>query len=815
MTEFFFAARRLLKAPGFTLAAVATLGLGIGVNIAIFSLIHAVLLKPLPYPDPDRLVQIRERVKQWESGSVAYPNYLDWRERNSTCTDLSLSRRDSFNVSGGIGMALTPERIPGATVTANFLRVLSLAPLHGRDFRESDDVPGAARVTILGEKLWQSRFGADPAVVGRTITVDGEPREIIGIFPAEVQVPRAAQIFIPLADQRADKNVLNRGNHPGFTVHGRLKAGVTAEQAAANLDVIALDLEKQYPDSNTGRRIVTKPLLEAAVGTYRQSLLLLMAAVGCVLLIACANVANLQLARASGRARELAVRAALGASRRQIALHLLSESLLLALIGAGVGAMLAGWSLGAIRSLSPAGVPRFLDARIDWIALSFTAAVAIGAALLAGLWPTLRFARGGGDISGSLNETGSRGSSDGPAARRVRGALVSAQVALALILLAGAGLTLKSFRRAQDVPLGFDPGNLLTMTIEIPQARYDTPEKTATFYTLLLERVSRLPGVVSAAIGNNIPFDDSEWDSSFHLTGTPPAAPGEEPSAEVNIVSPDYFRLMGMPILRGRGFQPEDSAGKPKSVVIDEFFAQRYFAGVDPIGQQIDDNQTTDENPPAMTVVGVVPRTRNEAPGVGVEAIQIPQIYYASAQIPQRDYTMLVRVASGDPLALAEAVKREVRALDSDQPVALVTTMSANIAASLGARRLTMTLFTAFAGLALLLACVGLYGVMAINVTQRTRELGIRLALGAAERQVFRLVLSQGIVLVGIGLAAGLVVSLAVSRAFSGLLYSVDSLDAATYAAAVGALTLVGLIACWLPARRATRVDPAIALRTE
>ncbi len=815
MNELIFALRRLAKAPAFTCAAVLTLALGIGVNIAIFSLLHAVLLKPLPYPEPDRLLQMRERLKLWESGSVSYANYLDWRERNVTLSDIALTRRDSYNVAGAQGLEFSPERIGGATVTYNFLNVVGLTPLRGRDFRESDDVPGAAKVVIIGEKLWRTRFGADPSLLGKYLTVEGQPREIIGIYPADLQVPRSAEIFLPLADLRAERSILSRGNHPGFTGLARLKAGVTLAQARANLDAIAVDLEKQYPDSNTGRRLAMKPLLEAFVGTYRQSLTLLMAAVGCVLLIACANVANLQLARASSRARELAVRAALGASRRQIIAHLLSESLWLAVLGAGVGVVLASWSLDLIRVLSPLGVPRFLDARIDWMALAFAVAVALTAAVLSGLWPAWRFAGGGKDLSKSLHEAGSRGSSDGPAARRARGALVVAQVALALILLAGAGLTLKSFRRAQDVPIGFDSNNLLTMSIELPRARYSSDEKSNAFFDQLLARVSQLPGVVGAAIGNNIPFDENEWDSNFHLTGTPPAKPGEDPSAEVNIVSPDYFRVMGMPILRGRNYGPEDVGAKSKTVLIDELFVQRHFAGVDPIGKQIDDNQTTEDSPPAMTVIGVVPRTRNDPPGEGVEATQIPQIYYHSSQLAQLNNMLLVRVKSGEPLALAEAVKREVRALDPEQPVADVTTMANSISASLGARRLSMALFGSFAVLALLLACVGLYGVMAINVTQRTRELGIRLALGAAERQVFRLVLAQGVVLVGIGLAVGLLAALAVSGAFSGMLYSVDSLDAATYAMAAGALTLVGLGACWLPARRATRVDPAIALRSE
>jgi putative ABC transport system permease protein len=465
--------------------------------------------------------------------------------------------------------------------------------------------------------------------------------------------------------------------------------------------------------------------------------------------------------------------------------------------------------------LSPARVARFQETRIDLVALLFTAAVAVGAGILVGLWPAWRVSKNAA-LSMALHEDGARGGSGGPRQQRARSALVVTQVALAVVLLAGAGLTMKSFWRAQQAPINFDPANLLTVSLSLPEARYDKDEKTIAFYTQLLERVRALPGVESAAIGANIPFDDNSWDSSFHVTGTPEVPPAQEPSAEINIVSADYFRTMGMPLLRGRAFGPEEVFGRPRSIVIDETLAQKFFPGVDPIGRNIDDDQTFEENPPPATIVGVVARTRNEAPGeANIENLKFHQMYYCSAQYATTDNTLIVRVKTVDPLALVPAIKREVQALDSDQPLGAVATMEKNIGASLAARRLTMSLLGAFAGLALVLASVGIYGVMALSTTQRTRELGIRLALGASRGDVLRLILGQGISLIAIGLAAGLLGAFAASRALSSLLYGVGSLDAAALIGALVMLTIVAFIACYLPARRASLVDPIEALRAE
>jgi len=603
---------------------------------------------------------------------------------------------------------------------------------------------------------------------------------------------------------------------------GRLKPNMTFAQATADLNNIASELERRYPDSNTGRRVTALILLDSAVKDYKHGVTLLLAAVACVLLIACANVANMQLARALGRERELAVRAALGASRRQLAKQVFIESAILAVFGAIVGVLLALWGLDAIKaiapghsaSFAPSDAARFQEANLDLKVLAFTAAVAVGASVLVGIWPALRVSRAA-SLTLSLHE-GGRGTSDGAQRQRVRSGLVVAQVALALLLLLGAGLTLKSFRNAQNASLGFNPENILVADVSLPKARYDTDEKVVRFNDQLVERIRSLPGVEAAALGSNIPFDNNEWDSSFHLTGTPPYPPGERPEAEVNHVTPDYFRVMGMPLLRGRAFTEDDRAGRPRTVIIDETMAQKYFPSKDPIGQQIDDNRSDVQNPPPLTIVGVVPRTRNEAPGEdNVEQYHWPQMTFAADQVPNRGNMLLVRVKSGTPLALVPAIKHELQELDPDQAFADISTMEANIAKSLGSRHMMMSLLAEFAVIALVLASVGLYGVMALTVTQRTRELGIRLALGAQRTDVFRLVLSQGMLLVVAGLAIGSLGAVGAGRGLQSVLYGVGGFDLPALSFALIALAAVALIACWLPARRATRVDPIEALRAE
>jgi putative ABC transport system permease protein len=812
-----YAVRQLVKNPSFTVIAVLALALGIGANTAIFSVVNAVLLRPLPYPDADKLIVLRERSNIFERGAVGYMNWLDWHASQRSFTDLALVRREAVDFSLGAGTG-SPERLRGLRASSGFLSVLGFKPKIGRDLSSADNTAGAANVALISENLWRHDFAGSPSVLGRRALIDGLEREIIGVFPAELQFGRNPDVLLPLSEIANEPWMRSRDNHQGFWGLGRLKPGVTTSQAMSDLNAIAIDLEKKYPQTNAGRRVTMRPLFETTVGDYRASLNLLLAAVACVLLIACANVANLQFARALARAREIAVRAALGASRWTIARQLLVESTLVAVIGAAVGILLTLWSMDAILALTPAKLPRFHEATIDTHVLAFTMFAGLLAGILVGVWPAWRISNTQ-SISLALHETGGHGASDSARRHRMRSGLVITQVALAIVLLAGAGLTLKSFWHAQNAPLGFDPHGIVNFEISLPDAKYKTSEQKDAFWTQLLQRVQNVPGVEATAISSNSPFDDTENDNYFHVTGTPPLPADQRPTAETSAVSPDYFRVMRMPILRGRGFGPEDLPGEKghsRSIVIDESFAQKYFAGKDPIGQHIDDNDTLDKHAPPMTIIGIVPRTRNEAPGeYNVESLHLVQEYILASQDPQSESNLHVRTSLRDIGALVAAVKHELRALDPDQPLGQIITMDEAVASSLATRRLTMVLLGVFAVLALVLASVGLYGVMALTVTQRTRELGIRMALGAERTNIFKLVLGQGMTLIAIGIGIGLLGAIAAGRALMSLLYNVGAIDAWAVMTAVFSLLAVALIACCVPARRATRVDPIVALRTE
>jgi len=802
MSDLTFALRQLRKSPGFTFIAVLVLALGIGANTAIFSVVNAVLLRPLPYPHSEQLVLLRERLlgpAGFESGSVSYLNYLDWLAAQKSFTDLGLARAERVSLSALDGKS-APQAIRAARVTANYLSILQVPPLIGRDFVEGDDVPGAAKVALISERVWRTRFGASPGIIGQRLNTDGVAREIIGVVPERVRFPRDCDVFLPLANLRADHDFLARGNHESFSAIGRLKSNATLQRATAELDTIAADLARRYPDSNTGRQVSAKLLLEFSVGEYRYLLAVLLAAVACVFLIACANVANLQLARGLARRKELAVRAALGASRWDLARQMLMESGVVALLGGICAVLIALWSLDTIRALVPPNVPRFQETNIDGVVLGITTIISVLAGLLVGMWPAFRVSNTS-SVASELHEEAARGSS-GAQRQRARGALVIAQVALAVVLLAAAGLTLKSFWRSQQVPLGFDPRGVLTMTVALPPARYDSPEKIVRFYDQVLEKLRRIPGVAAAAI-----------------CGTPPDPPGKEPVSEMAIVSPDYFRALGMQILRGRDFGPADVSGHPATAVIDELAAQKFFPGIDPIERKIDDPVTTGDSnakPIPVTIVGIVAHTRNNAPGDKVDVRNLPMMYFSASQFAKPEQMLIVRAQTRlNPHSLVAPIKQQIATLDRDQAVTEIATMEENIGDSLASRRLTMTLLGVFAGLALALASIGLYGVMALIVTQRTRELGIRFALGANRGDVLRLVLGQGAVLVGLGLAAGLLGAFIASRALRSVLYNVASLDTAALIGALLALSLIAFVACFLPARRASLVDPIEALRME
>ena len=802
--------RALLRQPLFTVAAVLVLALGIGANTALFSLVDAVLLRPLPYPESERLTVLLDVERGRVTASASLPDYLDWRAAQRSFTDLALVRRDSFNFSAP---AQAPERVSGATVTANYLDVLGVHPALGRNFTVAEDTPGGPTVALLGDALWRRRYGANPRVIGQRIVLDGVSREILGVLPPTMDFPRKAEVLIPLGDLRQDKGYLERGAHYGFRTLGRLKPGVTQAQASQDMDNIARELERRYPADDTDQRLSVRPLLTYVVGDYGRSLYVLLSAVVCVLLIACANVANLQLARATGRRKELAVRAALGATRGRLIRQLLTESTLLGLLGGTAGILLAMWALDAMLALSPADAPRFHEAHLNLPALGFAAFVAIGAGLLAGAWPAWRIT-GNAAMATALHEGSARGGSDGVGQGRARAVLVVLQVALAVVLLATAGLMFRSFWQARNEPLGFRSDHLLTAVFSLTQARYDSGEKQAQFFAALIERIRGLPGVVAAATSSGAPFSGDMSDGSFHVTGTPPDQPGKEPEAVFNSVSSGYFRAMGMPITPGQDFGPQDSLHEPKAILIDEELARRYFPGQNPIGQHLD-KALGSEDTTLMTIVGVVPHVRNDAPGEQSIRDNMVQMYFCAAQLPQPDQSLLVRVSSGDPLKLVDPIRRAIRALDPELPITQVRTMEEGVASDFVAQRSTVVLLSAFAGVALVLASIGLYGVMALSVTQRTRELGIRMALGSPRAAVLRLVMRQGAALVGIGLALGLLVALVSGRWLSSVLYGVNGADPATLAAVSLVLGAAALLACLLPARRASRVDPMVALRNE
>ena len=802
--------RSLLHQPLFTGAAILVLALGIGANTALFSLIDAVLLRPLAYPQADRLMVLLETDGDRVTGSASLLNYLDWRAAQRSFTDLGMERRDSFNL---LAPAQAPEHISGGTVTANYLDILGAHPTLGRNFTAAEDTPGGPAAVLVSDALWRRRFGADPGIIAKRLIVDGVSREVVGVLPPTLNFPRNADILVPLGDLRADKFYLDRGNHAGFRTVGRLKPGVTPARAFQDMENISLELQRRYPDNNTGHRVLVRSLLTVIVGGYQRSLAVLLGAVACVLVIACANVANLQLARATARRKELAVRAALGANRTRLVRQLLTESALLGLLGGAGGVLLAMWALDAMIALSPADAPRFHEAHLDLAALAFAAAVAVGAGLIAGGWPAWRIT-GNEAMAAALHEGSARGGSEGAGQGRVRAVLVVAQVALAVVLLALAGLMFRSFWRARNEPLGFQPDHLLTAWFSLPKARYDSGDKLAVFFTQVTERLRTMPGVTAVATASTAPFSGDEWDGGFHVTGTPPTRPGQDPEAVMNSVSPGYFQTMRMPLLQGRDFGAQEGRNQPRSIIIDDSLARRYFPGQNPVGMHIDEDAGDGDKTPT-TIVGVVPHVRTAAPDGQSTTTNMVQMYFCATQLPEPEESLLVRTASGDPLRLVDEVRRALRTLDPELPLSQVRTMEEGVAADFVSQRSTVVLLGTFAGVALLLASIGLYGVMALSVTQRTKELGIRLALGSPRAAVLRLVMRQGAILVGIGLGVGLVAALISGRLLASVLYGVSGADPATLGAVALVLAVAALVACFLPAQRASRVDPMVALRNE
>jgi putative ABC transport system permease protein len=793
-----YALRQLLRAPGFTAVALLTIALGIGACTAIFSVVNTVLLRPLPYPESDRLVVVREtNPPQFPEFSVAPGQYFGWLAQSSSWESLASSRSGTYNLTG----RGEPQRVIAERVTANHFATLRVRPALGRDFRAEEDVPGQENVALLSHGFWQRQLGGRPDVLQQTITLDGQPFTVIGVMPAWFRRQARTEVYTPAAYTAADRE--QRGGHY-ISVFGRLKAGVTLEQARSEMAVIADRMARQYPDTNKGWGVRLTPMLEAAVRDVKPVLLALMAAVGFLLLIACANVANLLLARATGRAREIAVRGALGAGRGRLVRQLLTESLLLALLGAGLGVAVAHLGIAGLMSLAPESVPRFQEVSIDLGALGFSAALACLTGVAFGLVPALQATRH--ELSETLKQAG-RGAGESGRRHRLRGTLVVAEMAIALVLLVGAGLLMRSFVRLQQVDPGFDPRQALAVRVSLPDKKYDGDEEKALFTDQALRRLAAIPGVQAAGAAHVAPLSGSDYVLGFTIKGRPPIAPSDLPSTNYYAVSPDYFRAMGIRLLRGRSFERTDSAGATPVAIISESMARRFFPGEDPIGKHIHVTQGPEK---WRQIVGIVGDVRQ----YDLHGEMTVQTYEPLAQQPFSFLTFVVRSA-GSLEPLPAAIRSAIYAVDGDQPVARIQPLTQFVAESIGRQRFAMLLFAAFSGAALLLAAIGIYGVMAYSVRQRTGEIGIRMALGAGTGQVLRLVFLQGGRYIGLGLGLGVLGALLLTRFLSTLLYGVSAHDPLTFGAIALLLALTAALACLLPARRAARVDPTSALRAE
>jgi putative ABC transport system permease protein len=805
MNDLRFAFRQLRKSPGFTFTAVLTLALGIGANTAIFSVIYAVLLRPLPYPEADRLMIVTETDANQPQISVSLPDYLDWKRDNTVFEEIAISRRESFNLSGLSGRA--PEQISGALVTANFFKVIGLKPHLGRVFTEEEDRVGGPQLAVISDKLWQRVFSRDPNILGRNVSFGNQPYTIIGVMPREMFSPRTVEVWFPLMRRTDNPIWQTRDNHPGLFGWARLKSGITREMALGELKQIAARLANQYPDSNSAVSVTVTPLLENQVGEYRPALILLLGAVVLVLLIACANLANLLAARGATRAREFAVRAAVGASRWQIIRQLLLESLVLALIGGSLGLALAAWGRDLLVALSPPGVPRFEDLSLNGWVLAFSFALSIVTSFLFGLWPAWHTSHA--DVQLAL-KSGGHGSSDSPAARRSRDLLVVAEVALTLILLSAAGLVLKSFANTRALRLGFDPHLLLSARIDLPEPSYSDEKKQLSFSEALLAKLSALPGVENAAVASNPPLMTG-WQTSFLPEGAAEPEPGKLPSAEMAVITPGYFQTIKTPLLRGRAFEPGDTKEVTPVIIVDQLFADRHFPGEEPIGKRVRMNTGEKGAREYRTIVGVVPHVKV----YGFEEVSIlPQAYLPMSQQPATGLVALLRTSLSST-SFERPVREIVASLDPAQPAFEFKTMQERVEETWATPRLMSFLLACFAILALTLAVVGLYGVMAFNGLRRMREIGVRIALGAMPAQIRAMMLRQGLRLLACGLTIGFLGSYALSRTIRSVLFGVNANDPLIY----GVVTLVLLgatfFACWIPARRASRVNPMVTLRAE
>jgi putative ABC transport system permease protein len=802
--------RMLVKSPSVSIVATIALALGIGANTAIFSVVNAVLLRPLPFHESESLMAVFESdsTRGQVRGSYSFPNYFDLRDQNQTFEHLACYHSSDFIMTGGN----EPARVQGSVVSANLFPLLGVTPMLGRTFvAEEDKLSGNGNVVVLSQDFFQRHFNSDPSLINQTITLDARKYTVIGVMPRSFQFPiqnDPVELWTTIAlDGNGDTPMTGQRGAHFLNLIGRLKKGVTQKEAQADVNTIAARLEQQYPDTNTHKGIMIESALNAIVGDVRPALLILLGAVACVLLIACANVANLLLARATSRHKEMAIRSALGANRFRVIRQLLTESILLSIIGGGIGLLLAVWWSDLLIALGKEDIPRAVQVRLDWRVLAFTAGVSLLTGLVFGLVPALHASKT--ELTESLKEGGRSGSSG---ARRnvMRSALVVSELAVAVVLLIGAGLLIQSLWRLQRVESGLNPHNVLTFNVSLSDVEYSS-EKQSQYFSQLRTRLAAVPGVELASGGLPLPLSGSRFSISFQIDGRP-VAKKDEPSADVFVTDVGYFRTMGISIKKGRDFSDFDQHKSSPVVIVTEQFAKEFFPGEDVIGKRIQPGLSTFENEkaPMREIIGVVGDIKSRSLSTPTK----PAYYVPESQVPFNQLTMVVRT-TGDPRAVITAVNKVVSELDKNIPVFDVKTMDEYLSSSVAAPRFNTTLLSIFASVALVLTIVGLYGVMSYSVAQRTNEIGIRLALGAQTRDVIALIVKQGLTLVIIGLAIGLPIAFGLMRLISGLVFGVTTKDPLTFIGAAIVLSMVGLLACYIPAVRATRVDPMEALRCE
>jgi putative ABC transport system permease protein len=803
-----FGLRLLLKNPGFTLIAVLTMALGIGANTAIFSVVNAVLLNPLPFPEPERLIRIYGHflATSQDSMRASVPEFTDYKRQAKSFDDIAGYDDLSANLTPVAG---EPERVEALVVTPELFSVLNVAPQAGRVFLPEEAQEGHDDVVLISNGLWRRRFGADPTAVGQNVIVNGRNHTVIGIMPEGFAFPQRTELWKPLWFPADQYDQQRRGNR-GIEVIARLQRGVSLAAAQAEMDHLAAQLTQQYPRNyeSRGWRIGVVSLLDDYVGEARRGLLVLLGAVAFVMLIACANVANLSLTRGTARRQEIAVRLALGASRARITRQLLIESVMLALGGGIAGLLLSSWGAGLLLRLAPDDLPRIHEVRVDGQVLAFTFGVSLITGILFGLIPAL--ASSNPDLNLTLKE-GGRGGTGTAKRQRLRGAFVITEIALALVLLAGSGLILKSFWRLQRIDPGFNPDGVLTMRMLLPFETYEKAAQRGAFYKRVLESIRSAPGVETVSATSGVPL--TQAGSSGTISGENSAVgPADLPvEAEWRWVTPDYFKAIGTTLISGRDFTEADGAGAPLVAVIDESFAQRYYPGEDPLGKRIKRGRL-DSTRPWLTIIGVVRNVHSRR----LDSTSGVQVYFPFYQDPTAyNMSLVIRTNVGDPLALSGTVRAAIQSLDNNQPVYDVFSLRQIVGNSMAQRRFAMLLMSIFAAVALVLAAVGIYGVMSYSVAQRTHEMGIRIALGAQTKDVLKLIIRQGMTITVIGLAVGLVAALLLTRLLETLLFGISATDWVTYIEIASLLTAVALIACYLPAYRASRVDPMIALRQE